>query len=609
MGAMLSGFLQGVAGKLGPEMERRHADEEALKATKRQALLKAMTMPDASPQERQMYWEEYQKTLSHAKPIKELAGKANQILGHVFKHTQPQGAPSGQAPQESQAGQAPTARDQAAQMLQPPSTQAQAAQSGGKKPFDYASVMGKVGQASDLEAQREDARKLKLFQAEEDIRTRGTVATERAKRDDREQFAKGHLKPGTPEYDEFIATGKWPTSTKPHNMREVLFTVPGSQELHVGWADPQNPTSGVIDTSTGEHREFGTYSQKDRGLSLAQERAKYWGPFGNYYRAAKAQGLGEEAAMAQAGEMVFKEFGVRMGRQEQVMAIDASLSGIGGRPDIPKLPSSQAPKAAPSSAERPARTPAAVRKLPAPPTRVPHPLGMSGKEQEDSLYYLSTLMGGVKNVPKAAQVRVMNGQRAIARVMGGDPMTVAAELATVPATAKQLGETIQRAGAIQRLSNTIEKHGAILKDVAKNVQQTDSPLLNKPVREWKRKLAGSPELKRFNVAINELQREYAYLTAGGAQSRAMLPVHTSESMEKILSDDSTLAEIVAAVDQIHIGATTEQEAMQKTVQDLKDSLRTGKVGTAAAGGAANQVLPPPASAPGTAEEYLKSIGR
>jgi hypothetical protein len=159
-------------------------------------------------------------------------------------------------------------------------------------------------------------------------------------------------------------------------------------------------------------------------------------------------------------------------------------------------------------------------------------------------------------------------------------MTLTARLTETPALAKQIGETVQRSGAIQRLNNTIDTHGKILLGVTKNLQDTGSPLLNKPVREWERQATGSPELQRFKVAINELQREYAYLTAGGAQSRAMLPVHTTESMEKILSRDSTMAEIAAEVDQIGVGAKAELQAMNKTVKDLQGQMLGGPGGEA-----------------------------
>ncbi len=230
------------------------------------------------------------------------------------------------------------------------------------------------------------------------------------------------------------------------------------------------------------------------------------------------------------------------------------------------------------------------------------------------LYYVGTLTGTAKGGSgKAGQVRVQQGQRALAKMTGMNPIEFASEMTQVPALAKQIMETVQRAGAIQRLSNSVELQGKTLEQVAKSIQDTNAHLLNRPLREIKRKLAGSPELKRLQIALNEMQREYAYLTAGGAQSKAMLPVGVSGHMEKIFSEDSTLPEITAEVDQVRQGAANETAGNKKTIEDLKAQLRGGRVGSAISGGtaspAANRALPGPVVAPSTAEQYLQQLGR
>jgi len=402
-----------------------------------------------------------------------------------------------------------------------------------------------------------------------------------------------------------------------HNMTQVLYKKPGSEELNVGWADPRDPGK-VFDAATGTALEQGQFTLVDKSLAGAEERAKYWGEFGRYYQAARGQGLSDEQARKAAGDMVYKHYGVQIGRQEQQIAIDRTLSGIGAGSGVPKsalpnMPPSTLPGTGGGSTRPTTPAPSAIPRQPAQASTVQTPFGkLTQQQSDDVLYYLSTLTGtsGGRGGGKAGQVRAQEGLRIIAKQTGLDPMTLTARLTETPALAKQIGETVQRSGAIQRLNNTIDTHGKILLDVAQKLKDTGSPLLNRPVREWSRLAVSDPDFKRAQVALNEIQREYAYLTAGGAQSRAMLPVHTSESMDKILSLDSTLPEMAAEVQQIGVGAKAELQAMNKTVQDLQQQMISGPAGQAT--GAPQRTSPPPATGggpkPTNAADYLKSIG-
>jgi hypothetical protein len=385
-------------------------------------------------------------------------------------------------------------------------------------------------------------------------------------------------------------------ATGSHNLTQVLYKKPGSEDLHSGWTDPRDPGK-VFDAESGAQLEHGSFQLIDKTLAATEERGKFWGEFGNFYRAAKGQGMSDDAARNAAGAMVYKKYGVQLGRQEQQMAIDKALSGIGPGAGVPPSARPPASAALPGMPLAPVRgngqpaTGAAPPVATARPSASGAPLPQAGTggpfgnlsptERDDVLQYLGTLTGTQKGGGgKAGQVRTQAGLRAIAKATGLDPMTLTARLTETPALAKQIGETVQRSGAIQRLNNTIDTHGKILLQVAQHLKDTGSPLLNKPVREWARQAAGDPELKRVMVALNEMQREYAYLTAGGAQSRAMLPVHTSESMDKILSLDSTLPEMAAEVDQIGVGAKAELQAMNKTVKDLQGQMLGGPGGEA-----------------------------
>jgi hypothetical protein len=389
---------------------------------------------------------------------------------------------------------------------------------------------------------------------------------------------------------------------KTGNKKFVWGKKPGSDTPKLAYMDPKDP-KGYYDPDTNEKLDgFAP------GATPTEQRL--YGAVLGYYYHFRNMGYSDTEARQKAGEMFTEREGVHLGRVEQQAQIDSALSGISIGPgfkketkspaDAPNLKTDAGELATPKTATTTGKG-----------NKPPASIGVRGqaqdqKEQDNILYYLGTVMGTQKGAGKASGVRSMEGQKALAKLTGLDPMSLNAALSEDKATAKQLAETVQRKGAIDRLQNTIDKHGAVLEGVVKEIQDTGSPLLNKPVREWKRAAAGSPELKRFEIAINAVQREYAYLTAGGAQSRAMLPVTTSENMQKIISEDSTLAEVNAAISQMRTEAQKETEAMTQTVQDMKDSLSSGAVGSAVHGQGGN-LKPPPGATNGKVGGDLKSL--
>lgn len=103
--------------------------------------------------------------------------------------------------------------------------------------------------------------------------------------------------------------------------------------------DLNNP--GVVRSAdTGETIKLKEGDLTSAGQLSAQDRAKYWGEFGNFLRAfehqtnpATGKKFTEEEAMAQAGRSVLAKTGVQLGVQEQRMAANAFNSGI-----MPSMP-------------------------------------------------------------------------------------------------------------------------------------------------------------------------------------------------------------------------------------------------------------------------------
>jgi hypothetical protein len=625
MGAFLSGFLGAAAKDINTQADRSYQEKRQERQDRMRILELAASNPNTKPDALPKIFEELDdlaKESGYKSPTKrsfaEAGGIIGQILGRRGQQQQQQAgaqqaradvrtapgptvAPGGGAPPMAPpAAAAATPGPPASPAATPPFLPQQQQQPQPQRPVTPPMPQSRFGgmfyTQPELEqrAETEFQTGLKHKRAE----TRAQTEADKERADSLAQYFKSQGMDDRAARDEadrvVFMKGKAPAA---HNLSQVLYKTPTDEEPKTGWADPREP--GVVyDAANGQRLEAGTFTVLDKTLASTEARGKYWGEFGNYYRAMRGRGMNDADAMRAAGDMVAQKYGVHLSRTQQQLIIDQLLSGVGGGGGLP--PSARAPAGAGAGAPTAARPGAMTPPLPPRRTTAAAaggtPLtggGLTSRENEDVLYYLGTLTGTQKGLSKAAQVRAQNGLRTISRVTGLDPTTLTARLTETPALAKQIGETVQRSGAIQRLNNTIDAHGKVLEDVAKNVADSGSPLLNAPIREWRRRLAGSPELKRFDVARNEIQREYAYLTAGGAQSRAMLPVTTSQNMDKLLSDDVTIPEAAAIVDQIRIGARTEQQAMQKTVQDLQRQMMMGPAGQAT--GATGATTPPPAA--------------
>jgi hypothetical protein len=129
--------------------------------------------------------------------------------------------------------------------------------------------------------------------------------------------------------------------------------------------------------------------------------------------------------------------------------------------------------------------------------------------------------------------------------------------------------------------------------------------------QWLQQNASShPELQRYIIALNAVQREYGRLVAGGVQSRAMLPVSATEKGEQVLRKDATIKDVIAAVEQLKIEADTEQKAFQNQIAGLRSKLGSGAIGEASRGNATPTTpKKAPGSVPKTADDYLKSISQ
>jgi hypothetical protein len=388
---------------------------------------------------------------------------------------------------------------------------------------------------------------------------------------------------------------KLPPIPRPHNQKEVLFTLPGSEDLHPGWEDPQNPESGVLDSTTGVHYQAGEYTKKDRGLALAEERGKYWGPFGNYYRAAKGKGASDEDARATAAQMVFKDYGVRIGRQEQQMAIDSKLSGGVGGADMPKLQTAP-PKTGSAPTSKPATNgtngtaagvagamPRANRVLSAP--TPDNPFGLSQRDIDSANYFIGVQTGAQKGTGKAA-VQSIDGQKVLARV-GVTPEDLTARQEQRTAARKTIDKLAPIAEAVSALDNSLERHSKLLMNLRPQLPSTDISKLNEwlqsGAREFNVKGLSAPAIQ-YGIALQAVRNEYARIIEGSGASIAGTSVQSLKDAGDKMRGGFTTGNTQAMLQMIDAEAKNKyggygdklRELQQRMSQPLVPELKGGK---------------------------------
>jgi len=158
------------------------------------------------------------------------------------------------------------------------------------------------------------------------------------------------------------------------------------------------------------------------------------------------------------------------------------------------------------------------------------------------------------------------------------------ELQSNAGLAKSVNDLAQRSAAVSRINNSIHLHGKNMTDTLKKLTDTGSPILNAPIRSLvEGKLAGSPDLQRFNIALQEFRREYGLLQAGGAQSKAMMPVSYAETADKLMDNSMTVGQAIASYDQVIIEAENAEKAMRETQKGIMREVQDSVIGRALSG--------------------------
>jgi hypothetical protein len=178
----------------------------------------------------------------------------------------------------------------------------------------------------------------------------------------------------------------------------------------------------------------------------------------------------------------------------------------------------------------------------------------------------------------AGTVGALKGQRILEERTGLNPVTLPSEVAKYQGQLQALTFSVQQVEALTRLTKTMDKFGDRLITNGRKVMDSGSPFLNRPLRSIKASLVGDPALRQYLIDLNEVQREYGILTAGGAQSRAMLPVSVSEKMDDVIKGNMTLQEVIATIQELKASSQLAIDAGHEQQDDIQKRIAAGPLG-------------------------------
>lgn len=189
-----------------------------------------------------------------------------------------------------------------------------------------------------------------------------------------------------------------------------------------------------------------------------------------------------------------------------------------------------------------------------------------------------------------------NRQRILARAAqkaregGGEGADIAFNKAGYKADSASLTKLQGQRDAVGAFEGTALKNLDVFLDAAKQIPDTKSPMLNKPIRAIDEKALGSPELTAYNVARTTVIPEFAKILSNPGLS-GQLTDSARHEIENVLSGDATLAQTLAAVNVLKKDAENRRTEFDRQIEEVKGRMKDG-----GKSGAPNTVAAPPPSA-------------
>lgn len=151
------------------------------------------------------------------------------------------------------------------------------------------------------------------------------------------------------------------------------------------------------------------------------------------------------------------------------------------------------------------------------------------------------------------------------------------DTATYSANKKSLDGLQKQSDAVSAFENTAGKNLDIFLDQAKNVIDSGSPLINKPIRSLAAQLAGSKDQTAFNTARTTALTEIAKVLNSPTGS-GVLSDSARHEVEGLIGKDATLKQIYSAASILKQDMANRHQSYSEQIDDIKSRLSPKKGG-------------------------------
>lgn len=172
------------------------------------------------------------------------------------------------------------------------------------------------------------------------------------------------------------------------------------------------------------------------------------------------------------------------------------------------------------------------------------------------------------NRNKIIEGRVLSRAAAMAKERGMTSTSLLMEQNAAKANKKALEEMTDLNAKVEAFSDTAKKNMTVLQK-AVNAIGGDSPLLNKPIRDWDAKLLGDPKVSAFKAALIPAQTDIAKIL-NSSNATGVLSDSARHEMEQALGADASPAMIKAALDVFAQDMQNRKEIYAAAQKDLKE---------------------------------------
>lgn len=121
---------------------------------------------------------------------------------------------------------------------------------------------------------------------------------------------------------------------------------------------------------------------------------------------------------------------------------------------------------------------------------------------------------------------------------------------------------------IVSFENTALKNLGVFEGLAKNMVDTSSPILNKPVRYLAAQAAGSPGQAAANAALQTVIPEFAKINSG-AMGNAAVSDSTRHEIANIMRGDATLGQILAVSRVLRQDAANRHQSLDQQLSEIR----------------------------------------